>query len=70
VWYVVWDDPRAADRFTRTAGPPLSRTKRAAYKAQFDTLTVAGRPAIRYVLAPGQWSRWAALPAASVGKGS
>jgi AcrR family transcriptional regulator len=70
VWYVVWDDPRAADRFAHTAGPALGRTKRAGYRAQFDTLTVDSRPAVRYVLAPGEWSRWGTLPAVSVGKGS
>jgi hypothetical protein len=70
VWYVVWDDPRAADRFAHTAGPALGRTKRAGYRAEFDTLTVDSRPAVRYVLAPGEWSRWGTLPAVSVGKGS
>jgi len=70
VWYVVWDDRRAADRFARTAGPALGRTKRPGYRAQLDTLTVEGRPAVRYVLAPGAWARWGALPPVSVAKGS
>ena len=70
VWYVVWDDQRAADRFARTAGPALGRTRRPAYRAQFDSLTVDGRPAVRYVLAPLAWGRWGALPGVSVGKGS
>ncbi|HET9725970.1 MAG TPA: hypothetical protein VFP28_03575 [Gemmatimonadales bacterium] len=70
VWYVVWDDQRAADRFARTAGPALGRTKRPGYRAQLDTLTVEGRPAVRYVLAPEQWARWRALPPVSVVKGS
>jgi hypothetical protein len=68
VWYVVWDDQRAADRFARTVGQTLGRTKRTGYRAQFDTITVEGRPAVRYVLAPGEWRRWGALPAVSVGK--
>jgi hypothetical protein len=70
VWYVVWDDQRAADRFARTAGPSLGRTKRPGYRAQFDTLTVSGRATVRYVLAPAQWQRWGALPAVRVGNGS
>jgi hypothetical protein len=70
VWYVVWDDQRAADRFARTAGPALGRTKRPDYRAQFDTLTVSGRPAVRYVLAPAQWERWGGLPVVSAGNGS
>ncbi|HKT58918.1 MAG TPA: hypothetical protein VJQ46_02640 [Gemmatimonadales bacterium] len=67
VWYVVWDDQRAAGRFARTAGPALGRTQRPGYRAQFDTLTVEGRAAVRYVLAPEGWGRWQALPAVSVG---
>ena len=70
VWYVVWDDQRAAERFARTAGAPLGRTRRKGYRAQFDTLTVDGRAATRYVLAPGEWGRWKTLPPVSAGNGS
>ena len=52
VWYVVWDDQRSADRFVRTAGPKLTRTSRQGYRAEFGPVTVAGRAAVRYVLAP------------------
>jgi hypothetical protein len=66
VWYIVWDDARSADRFVRTAGPPLRRTARAGYRAAFDSLTVAGRSAVRYALAPEQWERWGSLPRVDV----
>lgn len=66
VWYVVWDDQRSADRFVRTAGPALRRTARPGYRAVFEPLTVTDRPAVRYVLAPDGWARWANLPEAVV----
>jgi hypothetical protein len=62
VWYVAWDDQRSADRFMKAAGPALQRTVRPGYRAAIDTVTVAGRPGVRYVLAPTGWSRWGALP--------
>lgn len=67
VWYAVWDDRRSADRFVRTAGPGLRNTARRGYRAQLDTMTVDGRAATRYVLAPDGWVRWGRLPRAGVG---
>ena len=63
VWYVVWDDQRSADRFLKAAGPALQRTARPGYRAAIDAVTVAGRPGVRYVLAPTGWERWGELPA-------
>jgi hypothetical protein len=64
VWYVVWDDARAAGRFLRSAGAALSRPSRPGYRATVDSLEVDGRAATRYVLAPSSWPGWTALPAA------
>jgi hypothetical protein len=66
VWYVSWDDQRSADRFLRSAGPGLRRTGRPGYRAVLDSLSLAGRPVTRYVLAPAGWGRWGALPEARV----
>lgn len=66
VWYVVWDDRRSADRFLRTAGPGLRSTGRRGYATSLDTLSLGGRPATRYVLAPQGWARWARVPEARV----
>lgn len=66
VWYVVWDDRSAADRFLRAAGPALQRTARVGYRAELLAVTIDGRPAIRYALAPAGWARWGAVPAVSV----
>jgi hypothetical protein len=65
VWYVVWDDPRSAERFQRGAAG-LRSTARRGYRAALDSLTVSGRAATRYVLAPERWAGWAALPAVTV----
>jgi hypothetical protein len=61
VWYLVWDDPRSAEGFLRSAAG-LRTTARPGYRAALDSLTVNGRPATRYVLAPSDWERWAKLP--------
>jgi hypothetical protein len=66
LWYVVWDDARALDRFLLTAAPGLRRTGRPGYRATLDSVTVGGRPATRYVLAPERWTGWGALPEAEV----
>ena len=61
VWYVVWDDARSAERFLRGA-VGLRTTSRRGYRASLDSLTVGGRPATRYVLAPERWERWGKPP--------
>jgi hypothetical protein len=61
VWCVVWDDPRSAERFLRSAAG-LRGTSRPGYRAELDSLTVGGKPATRYVLGPKSWVRWSSLP--------
>jgi hypothetical protein len=63
VWYVAWDDQRSADRFLKSAGPALQRTGRPGYRAVLEAMVVAGKPGMRYVLAPAGWQRWGAVPA-------
>ncbi len=65
VWFTVWDDPRSAQRFLRSAAGLRSRT-RPGYRAALDSLTIGGRAATRYVLAPAKWERWDELPVVSV----
>lgn len=62
VWYVAWDDRRSADRFLKSAGPALGRTARPGYRATLEAVTGAGKPGVRYVLAPAGWGRWGKLP--------
>ena len=69
VWYVVWDDARAAGRFLRSAGAGLGRPSRPGYSAAVDSLLVDGRAATRYVLAPAGWPGWASVPAARLEAG-
>jgi hypothetical protein len=65
VWYVVWDDARSAERFLRSAAG-LRTTARRGYRAALDSITLGGRAATRYVLAPAGWERWEKLPEAAV----
>jgi hypothetical protein len=61
--YVAWDEPVAAGRFLRTAGPGLRKTVRRGYRVALDSLGLDGRAVTRYVLAPDTWARWDSLPA-------
>ncbi len=61
VWYAVWDDARSAARFQRSAAG-LRSTARRGYRAALDSLSVGGRSATRYVLAPEKWVHWGSLP--------
>jgi hypothetical protein len=58
IWYVVWDDPRSAERFTTGFGEKLRRTERTGYRASFERLEMEGKPATRYLLAPQAWQGW------------
>jgi hypothetical protein len=58
IWYVVWDDPRSAERFTTGFGEKLRHTERKGYRASFDRLEMEGKPATRYLLAPQAWQGW------------
>jgi hypothetical protein len=62
VWYVVWDDKRSGDLFVQRYGPKLRSSNRKAYRATFDNVDLAGKPATGYVLAPSGWNGWTDLP--------
>ncbi len=66
VWYLIFDDAASTDRFLRQAGEELATTRRPGYLAKLDRVTLSGRAALRFVLAPAGWSRWSALPAATI----
>ena len=67
VWYSVWDDARAADRFAtglargwpwRRAGEPKGGGRR----SEVRRLDIDGRPGVRLVDAPVDWRGWRSLP--------
>ena len=64
VWYSVWDDVGAANRFT--AGLQRAWAKRrsdgTARRSEITQLTVDGRPVVRLVDAPNDWKGWRAPP--------
>jgi hypothetical protein len=69
VWYVVWDDTRSAERFTWGYGGKLRATTRPGYRTLLQSVQLGGKPGLLYVLAPGNWAGWAALPKAKVSEG-
>jgi hypothetical protein len=59
---VVWDDTRAAERFTWGYGGKLRATSLPGYRTALESLDVEGKPATLYVLAPGSWEGWGEIP--------
>jgi hypothetical protein len=62
VWVTLFDEPRFAERFLAQIGNKLALQKRPGYRTAVDTLQVGGKSAVRVVVAPLGWARWAALP--------
>ncbi|MGH7644383.1 MAG: hypothetical protein ACREMR_02230 [Gemmatimonadales bacterium] len=65
VWYSVWDDDLAADRFARGLERAWADRRAAgsgSRRFRIKRLTVEGRPAVRLVDAPPDWSGWHAIP--------
>jgi hypothetical protein len=69
VWYSVWDDPQAADRFARGLERAWVRRRsggQAVRRSEVKRLTIEGRPVVRLVDAPAEWAGWKSLPAVSL----
>jgi hypothetical protein len=64
VWYIVWDDSRAAERFIWGYGGKLRPTARIGYRTILENLELEGKPATLYVLAPEAWAGWGQVPKA------
>lgn len=69
VWYTVWDDAAAADRFA--AGLERAWRKRraegrTARRSEIKRLVIDGRPGVRLVDAPADWRGWKQLPQVSL----
>ena len=66
VWYTVWDDAAAADRFAQ--GLKVAWVKRrpprglAVRRSEIVRLPLGGLPAVRLVDAPERWGGWQRLP--------
>ena len=73
VWYTVWDNQTAANRFT--AGLQRAWAKRRAgmqtgRRADVKQLTVDGRSVVRLVDAPANWKGWTAIPSVKLSGGT
>jgi len=69
VWYSVWDDVRAADRFAAGLERAWQRRRGAEAKgrrSEVKRLDLDGRPGVRLVDAPADWKGWKRLPQVSV----
>ena len=66
VWFIVWDDPESAAAFRKGTGAALAARRLPGYRVAFDSLTLGGAPADRYVVAPAGWAGWQRLPEVEV----
>lgn len=65
VWYTVWDDATAAGRFAgglERAWQKRPADGRTGRRSEIKQLTIDGRPCVRLVDAPADWTGWRALP--------
>lgn len=62
----VWDQPRYAAQFRAQVADPLATRQRQGYRTAVVPETVAGKAAVRIVIAPTGWSGWKSLPAAEI----
>jgi len=69
VWYSVWDDARAADRFAAGLERAWQRRRaggRTGRRSEIKRLDIDGRLGVRLVDAPADWKGWRRLPQVSV----
>ena len=72
VWYSVWDDAAAATRFAgglQRAWAKRQSNGRTARRSDVRQLTIDGRPVVRLVDAPANWTGWSAVPAIRLSAG-
>jgi len=65
VWYSVWDDAPAADRFAAGLARAWQRRRadqRTGRRSEVKRLEIDGRPGVRLVDAPPGWGGWRHLP--------
>ncbi len=71
VWYTLWDDPPAAERFRLGLERAWGRRRssgQAVRRSEIKGLVVDGVPAVRLVDAPADWPGWKRIPAIRVAR--
>ncbi len=63
VWWSVWDDERAADRFAKLLTRVWNARARPARRGVVERITVDDRPGVRLIDAPDGWTGWKVVPA-------
>jgi hypothetical protein len=62
VWYSVWDNAAAADRWARDLERGWASRARTGRRSSIIRLDIGGHPGVRLVDAPAAWPGWTALP--------
>ncbi len=66
VWWSVWDDAHAADRFATLLRAQWGKGTEPGRRWAIDRMDVSGHPGVRFVDAPDGWSRWKDIPGVEV----
>ena len=66
VWFSLWDNAAAADRWARDLGRGWATRARPGRRSSVVRVDVAGHAAVRLVDAPASWPGWKALPAVRI----
>jgi len=62
VWYSVWDNAAAAERWARNLERGWASRARAGRRSSITRLDIGGHPGVRLVDAPASWPGWKAMP--------
>ena len=65
VWYSVWDDAAAADRFANGLERAWKKRRadgRSGRRTEIKQITIQGRSVVRLVDAPAAWAGWSNIP--------
>jgi hypothetical protein len=67
VWYTVWDDLRAANRFRKSLERAWAGRHRPGRTSRIEDVTIGDHTGVRLVDAPTSWNGWTRLPQVTLG---
>ncbi|HKI93861.1 MAG TPA: DUF6782 family putative metallopeptidase [Gemmatimonadales bacterium] len=70
VWWSVWDDAHAADRFATLLRAQWGKLTESGRRWSVDRMDVSRHPGVRFVDAPTGWPRWKDIPGVEVARDS
>jgi hypothetical protein len=66
VWYSVWDNDVAAERFRKSLERAWQARRKPSRTVRIERVAIGDRPGVRLVDAPAAWHGWSSLPGAKI----